>query len=259
MKKLLLMLFCVLMTMALVGCGNTKKSEQPKTNKVLQVVTDSNYPPFEYFDKKRGIKTGFDLELMEAIGKKMGYDKVEFIDAPFGEVMSNVKRNKFPLAIAAITVTEERKANYAFSDIYAKDGMKIVVKKDSKIGDQLSALEGKTVAALKDTATAHMVQKYGKAKEVKLFDNTEDTFKAVQAGKLDALVTDKLVADFYLTNGYGKDLKAGGPAVLNETGMAIAASKGNQKMIDEVNKALKEVKRSGEYKKIYESYFGNIK
>ena len=77
MKKLVVFLLCVMFAMVLAGCGGTTKEKTAE--KVLKVATDANFPPYEYYQEKTKVHTGFDIGLMNALAKEMGYTKVEYI------------------------------------------------------------------------------------------------------------------------------------------------------------------------------------
>lgn len=87
--------------------------------------------------------------------------------------------------------------------------------------------------------------------------DTEAGIKLVAEGKADALVASKIVASFFITHNYGAKVKFAGETVLDKDKYGMAVANGNQELVKKVNEALKEVKRSGEYKNIYSSYFGN--
>ena len=68
MRKFLILISCLLIGLAMSGCGNKTVTEK----NVLYVATTANFPPFEYFQSNSGIHTGFDIELMRELGKNLG-------------------------------------------------------------------------------------------------------------------------------------------------------------------------------------------
>ena len=76
MKKILMLMFCVVMALALAGCGGSKEKEAARAGKVLKVATDANFPPFEFYQEQSKVHTGFDIALAKAVAKQMGYEKV---------------------------------------------------------------------------------------------------------------------------------------------------------------------------------------
>jgi len=98
----------------------------------LVVATDATFPPFEIVDEQTKELTGFDIELMRAVAAKAGFE-VEFVNLPFDPMLAGVIDCQYDAAIAAITITDERKAQMSFSSPYINAGQIVVVAADSKI------------------------------------------------------------------------------------------------------------------------------
>ena len=256
MKKLLVLMFSVFMLLALVGCGGQEKKAEKAPAKVLRVATDANYPPFEYYQSRTAVHTGYDVDLMNALGKAMGYDKVEFSNVAFGSIDNVLASKKADVAIAGITINEERKAKMAFSDPYIKDGLKIIVDIKGNMGDDAKALAGKKVAVEKSSTAWEFVKKNGQAKEIIALDDNETVIKAVHAGVADCAVMSQLVGKYYITNGFGKDVKFAGEAKLDEEVYGIALAKDNKELQAKLNKALADYKKTPDHKKLVVTYFG---
>src|SRR6476660_2344265 len=96
----------------------------------LTVGSDIPYPPFE--QGKPGEYTGFDIELMEAIGEKIGRAP-EFQDTSFETIFRDVQQGKFEAVISAATITEEREKAVDFSNPYYLSEQAVLVKEGSEI------------------------------------------------------------------------------------------------------------------------------
>lgn len=257
MKKVLMLMFCVIMALAMAGCGGgEKKTETQAAVKVLKVATDANFPPFEYYQEKSKAHTGFDIDLMNAVAKEMGYEKVEFVNVEFKDIFNGLSEKKYDAAIAGITITPERERVAEFSEPYVEDGYKIIVSKKAAPSDDFSSLEGKTVAAEEGSYALEMVKSNTKNAKIIPVHDTEAGIKLVADGKADALVVSKIAASFFIANNYGEKVRFAGDKVLYADKIGIAVARGNKELEKKINEALKEVKRSGEYNKIYSSYFG---
>lgn len=257
MKKVLMLMFCVIMALAMAGCGGgEKKAETSAAGKVLKVATDANFPPFEYYQEKSNAHTGFDIDLMNAVAKQMGYEKVEFVNVDFKDIFDGLNEKKYDAAIAGITITPERERIAEFSEPYVEDGYKIVVGKKAAPGDDFASLEGKTVAAEEGSYALDMLKSNTKTAKIVPVHDTEAGIKLVADGKADALIASKIAASFFIANNYGDKVRFAGDKVLYADKIGIAVARGNSELEKKMNDALKEVKRSGEYKKIYSSYFG---
>ena len=99
-----------------------------KTTKVT-VATDATFPPFETVDEATKELTGFDVELMNAVAEAAGME-IEWVNTPFDSVIAGVSECQYDMAIAAITITDDRKAAMLFSDPYVDAGQIVVVRKD---------------------------------------------------------------------------------------------------------------------------------
>ena len=257
MKKILMLMFCVVMALALAGCGGSKEKEAAPAGKVLKVETDANFPPFEFYQEQSKVHTGFDIALTKAVAKQMGYEKVEFVNVHFKDILTGLQDKKYDMAVAALSITPERARQVDFSEAYAEDGYKVIVNKNAQLGDDFAALAGKTVAAEEGSYAEKLVKAQANgAKVIPVYD-TEAGIKLVADGKADALVASKIVASFFITHNYGDKVKFAGETVLHGDKYGMAVARGNQELQKKVNEALKEIKRSGEYKNIYSSYFGN--
>ena len=257
MKKILMLMFCVFMALALAGCGGSKEKEAAPASKVLKVATDANFPPFEFYQEQSKVHTGFDIALTKAVAKQMGYEKVEFVNVHFKDILTGLQDKKYDMAVAALSITPERERLVDFSEAYAEDGYKVIVNKNARLGDDFAALAGKTVAVEEGSYAEKLVKAQANgAKVIPVYD-TEAGIKLVADGKADALVASKIVAGFFITHNYGDKVKFAGETVLYADKYGMAVARGNEELQKKVNEALKEIKRSGEYKNIYSSYFGN--
>lgn len=257
MKKILMLMFCVFMALALAGCGGSKEKEAAPAGKVLKVATDANFPPFEFYQEQSKVHTGFDIALTKAVAKQMGYEKVEFVNVHFKDILTGLQDKKYDMAVAALSITPERERLVDFSEAYAEDGYKVIVNKNSQLGDDFAALAGKTVAAEEGSYAEELLKAQANGAKVIPVHDTEAGIKLVADGKADALVASKIVAGFFITHNYGDKVKFAGETVLHGDKYGMAVAHGNQELQKKVNEALKEIKRSGEYKNIYSSYFGN--
>mgnify|MGYP004569129271 CR=1 FL=1 len=257
MKKILMLMFCVVMALALAGCGGSKEKEAASAGKVLKVATDANFPPFEFYQEQSKVHTGFDIALTKAVAKQMGYEKVEFVNVHFKDILTGLQDKKYDMAVAALSITPERARQVDFSEAYAEDGYKVIVNKNAQLGDDFAALAGKTVAAEEGSYAEELLKAQANGAKVIPVHDTEAGIKLVADGKADALVASKIVAGFFITHNYGDKVKFAGETVLHGDKYGMAVARDNQELQKKVNEALKEIKRSGEYKNIYSSYFGN--
>lgn len=103
-------------------------------NGTLVVATNAAFPPYEYYEN--GEVVGIDMELIQAIGDKLGL-KVKIEDIEFDSIINAVSSHKADVGIAGMTMTEERLKSINFSDSYVTTKQAIIVKDDSLSGDSL--------------------------------------------------------------------------------------------------------------------------
>lgn len=256
MKKYMLLGVCAALALAVAGCGSSDSRTQAGM-KVLRVATDTNARPYNiYLDESKEHK-GFDVELMDALAQKMGYDKVEYVNVECKDLLVGLNQRKYDAAIAGITITRRGRQMVDFSDSYADAGLKVVVPTASVGGEGAAFMKGKVVAGRAGGTGVEMARRVNAAEIIEVGD-IEDALKLVVAGKADCAVAEGTAMGFFLNNGYGEKLKFAGSEELNYANMGIAVGKGNKELLDRINVALAEVRESGAYKKVYDSYFKNI-
>lgn len=246
----LLVLLVFVLAAGLAGCG--QQSSQTSA-KVLKVGAETTFPPFEFQDEKTKEYVGFDMDIVKAIGKQMGYE-VKIQSMGFDGLIPALEASQIDVIASAMTITEERAKKVAFSQPYYKSGLSIVVKNDNTAIKSFKDLEGKRIAVQIGTTGGDEAKKIKDA-TVREFNSTSEAFLELKAGGVDAVVNDRPVNEYYLAQGGSKDAKAVGE-LLNAEEYGIAMSKKNKELTDKVNKAFEEIKKNGEYEKIYVKWFG---
>ncbi|SDF62388.1 basic amino acid ABC transporter substrate-binding protein [Sporolituus thermophilus] len=246
------------LTLGLAGCGQQKQQgqNQAAAPKVLKVGAETTFPPFEFQDEKTKEYTGFDVDLMKAIGKQLGYE-VQIASMGFDALIPALEAGQIDVIASAMTITDERAKKVNFSKPYYKSGLTIVVKADNNTIKSFKDLEGKRIAVQIGTTGAEEAKKIKDAK-VREFNSASEAYMELKAGGVDAVVNDKPVNDYYLAQGGAKDAKTVGD-ILQAEEYGIATAKKNTELANKINQALDELKKNGEYDKIYQKWFGQTK
>jgi ABC-type amino acid transport substrate-binding protein len=262
-KTRLAALFAVLLlalaSVAVAGCGGGddttssgggvgETSAESGGGEPLTVGSDIPYPPFE--QGKPGNYTGFDIELMEAVAEKMGR-KAEFQDTSFETIFRDVAQGKFEAVISAATITEEREKAVDFSNPYYLSEQAVLVKEGSDV-KSLEDLDGKTVAAQQGTTGLELAKEKLGGSEIRPYPEGPDAVNALKAGTVEGVVIDAPVAQNAVEKSGGVEIAEKVPT---EETYGIAVAQGDTELLDEINKALKEVEQDGAYKTIYEKWF----
>ena len=259
MKKLLILMMTVICAVAMLaaGCGGDKKeAKKAEPAKVLRVGTEPTFAPFEF--QKEGSKDydGFDMDLARAIGKQIGA-KVEIVNMGFDALIPALNANNIDLIAAGMSITDERKKAITFSDPYYTSGLIIMVNKDNKEIKSDKDLEGKRIAVQSGTTGEKKARSIKNAKVTAFNTNTEAAMELKNKG-VDAVINDSPVVGYYLAQGGNKTAMTVGE-VMEAEQYGLAVKKGNDKLAADVNKALAELKKNGEYDKIYKTWFGEVK
>ncbi len=258
MKKLLLILSCLMLMLLAAGCGG-RQAANSNAGKFLRVATDANFPPYEYYQEKSDAHTGFDIDLINALARQMGYDGVHFVNVEFSKILPGLEAKQYDLAIAGITISPERAQRVAFTVPYLDAGFKIIVPQGSAIGDTLDSLQGQRVAVENGSASMVLVQQYGKARAVLPQRSTEAALQCVVEGRADCMVVSKMTGAFFLnTSSRYHSLKFAGDDFLGRADVAIAVHRDNAQLVQALNAALAQYKKSSDYDRLYKTYFGNI-
>ena len=253
-KLFLTAALCLGATFALTGCGGEQPSAEP-VDKTLKIGSSVNFDPFEFPSEKDGEYLGFDIDLIQAIGKELGRE-TEIQNINFEELITALDDKKIDAAISAMTITDERKAKADFSDPYFTAGMSIVVKRDNREINSFDDLAGKRIAVQKGTIAAEKAKQVPNA-EVTEFDTVLACLRTLNAGTSDAVINDKPVNDYVILRDSIPDLRTL-PEQLDVGDYGIAVAKGNDRLLKDINRALKKLKESGEYDQIHDRWFGSV-
>jgi glutamine transport system substrate-binding protein len=218
----------------------------------LKVATDTNFPPFEFKDET-GKHTGFDVELWDAIAKKIGVE-YELLPMDFNGIIPGLQTNQLDVGIAGMTIKPERAKVVSFSDGYYKAGLLILVRKDDDSIKGLDDLKDKVVATKLATTSADFVKETAKPKETKLFPNNDAMFLELMSGGADAVVFDSpVIADFMRKAGKDKVKVVGTMHQGQSYGIAFPKE---SELPSKVNAALKALREEGAYAALYRKWFG---
>lgn len=255
MKKLLLLMMTVIAAVAMLaaGCGGGDKKE---TAKVFRVGTEPTFAPFEFQEEGSKEYAGFDMDLARAIGKQMGYEKVEIVNMGFDALVPALNAGNVDMVAAGMSITPDRQKAVNFSDPYYTSGLIIMVNQDNDTIKSVKDLEGKRIAAQIGTTGDNKARSIADAVVTSFNTNTEAAMELTNNG-VDAVINDSPVVGYYLAQGGNKTAKTVGD-VMEAEKYGLAMKKGNDQLTADVNKALAELKKNGEYDKLYQKWFGEV-
>jgi polar amino acid transport system substrate-binding protein len=220
----------------------------------LTTCTHLPYPPFQ--SEIDGKVQGFDVSLIDLVAKDLGV-KQQIVDTPFENFKTGAFLNsgQCDLAAAGMTITAERRKNVDFSDPYFNATQAVVVNRSSGITSlaDVKAKGGKLGAQAQTTG-----EDYAKKKgfDPVSFESSDAVLNGLRTGQVQAVIIDYPVAQGWLKN--KADAKAFKLADNINTGeqYGFTVKKGNTRLLAAINKAIKEAKADGTYKKLYEQWIG---
>jgi polar amino acid transport system substrate-binding protein len=242
LSKLLALMLCLVAVRA-----EARTWEEIQKDGKIIVASEGAFPPFNYFEGPT--LTGFEIDLAEALAKKMGV-KIQWQALAFDALLAGLKQDRWDMVIASFGITPERSKAVTFTNPHYCSGG-IIVAKDPAIRT-VPDLKGKVVAVQTGTTYLEHVKKIPGIKTVKNFPKDTDARTALVAGRVDAWVTDRFVAKEALDADPGAGLKAGDFVFIEKIAMAV--KKGNASLAEALNKALADLLADGTYAEISKKY-----
>ena len=214
----------------------------------LTMATNATFPPYEMTTDSGDIE-GIDVDTAKAIAEKLGLE-LQIDDMDFDAALLSVQQGKADIAMAGITVTDERKAVMAFSDSYATGIQSIIVPEGSDIASP-DDLAGKKIGTQRGTTGyIYCTDDFGEDSVV-AYDNGLTAVQALNNGQVDAVVIDNAPAQEFVAANPGLKVLETSYA---EEDYAIGMSKDNTALVEAVNAALEELKADGTLQSIVDKY-----
>ncbi|RJF95048.1 glutamine ABC transporter substrate-binding protein GlnH [Noviherbaspirillum saxi] len=216
----------------------------------LTVACDTAFVPFEF---KQGDKyVGFDIDMWDAIAKELGVTyKLQPMD--FNGILPALQTKNVDVALAGITIKDERKKVIDFSDGYYDSGFMLMVAANSPIkgGEDL---KGKSLAIKTGTSAADYAKANFAGTELRQFPNIDNAYLELATGRVDAAMHDTPNVLYYAaTAGKGRVKVVGTQMMAHQYG--IGFPKGSP-LVPKVNAVLAKMKVDGRYSSIYKKWFG---
>ncbi|CAP42584.1 glutamine ABC transporter substrate-binding protein GlnH [Bordetella petrii] len=236
-----------LVGLSLIGAVSTAAAQ----DKELIVATDTAFVPFEF--KQGSTYTGFDIDLWAAIAKELNL-KYKLQPMDFNGIIPGLQTKNIDVALAGITIRDDRKQVIDFSDPYYESGLAILVAANEDAIKSAKDLAGKSVAVKTGTATVDFMKKEVPEAKLRLFPNIDNAYLELATGRVDAAVHDTPNVQYYAnTAGKGRVKVVG--TVKSGDFYGIAFPKGSD-LVAKVNQALATLKSNGQYDAIYTKWFG---
>ncbi|WP_027086473.1 amino acid ABC transporter substrate-binding protein [Cohnella panacarvi] len=217
----------------------------------LRIGTEGTYAPFTYHDAS-GKLTGFDVEIAEEISKRLGV-KPEFIETQWDGIIAGLEADRFDAIFNEVSIREDRLEKYDFTEPYIVSKAVLLVREDNTDIKKLADLKGKKSAQSLTSNLADIARANGA--EIVSVDGFNQAIDLLMSRRVEATINDNLS---YL------DLKKQKPdislKVVDETSEASRSAamllKGNEPLVQAMNKVLADMHSDGTYLRISDKYFG---
>ena len=256
MKKAISCCLGLAMAISLVGSFTSMAEEQTALARIqesgkLVVATDAAWPPFEYMEGENVV--GADLDIAADIAESLGVE-LEIVNTAFDSLSMYLENGEADLAIAAITVTEDRKEAMEFSEPYCDSYQYIVVKEDNEDVKTIDDLAGYIIGVHLGTTGDFLASDEvdmgvlaGTGASVQQYKDLTVAAMGLNAGDVQAIICDKLLAENLCTVNEGlkcfEATYADGSSTLEQ--YAVAAAKGETDLIEKVNEVVIPLKEDG--------------
>lgn len=239
------------LTLVLFGCGSkTATNDNGDGAKKKYIVgTDATYAPMEYMDKDGNI-VGIDIDVVKALAEELDIE-IEFKNVGWEPLFPAVDSGEVDFAVSSITINDERKESYDFTDPYYSANQLILVPEDSSV-TKFADLKDKRVAVQINT-TGHIVTR-------ELLGDTSSKIVATESmplaigemvnGNADAAIGDNAVIIDYKKNNPNVKLKTVEDSAFEKEYYGLMVKKGNTELIELLNDGIAKLKKSGKLKEI---------
>lgn len=252
MKKRLSLIPFIALLFSLFVIGKSTVAADETT---YEIGTDITFAPFEFQNEDKEY-VGIDIDLLKAIAKDQGF-QVNLRPLGFDTSIQAVQSGQVAGMIAGMSITDERKQSFDFSDPYFESGIQMAVKAEDDSIKSYKDLKGKAVAAKVSTESATFLEKNQKkyGYTIKTYDDANGVYGALKNGTVQAIFDDYPVIGYAVTK--GEDLKlVGEPEKGSVYGFAVKKGK-NQELLKKFNAGLKKLKDNGEYQAILDRYIAS--
>ena len=249
MKKLTAILLALTMILSLTAFAAAEGIETIEPGK-LTISTSPDFPPFEYTDDNENI-VGLEPDIMNLICEKIGLELV--IDAmDFDSALLAAQQGKSDAVVSGVTVTEDRKLVYDFTNTYITITQGIVSKEANNV--TMDTLKDQTIGVQRGT-TGHIYAEddFGEDSVV-AYDPYTTVFQALMNDQVSCILMDDAVAKAYVAQNPGLVLNV---STYEPENFAFGISKGNTALLDAVNKALDELIADGTVQKLIDQYMAD--
>ncbi|MGB6178113.1 amino acid ABC transporter substrate-binding protein/permease [Carnobacterium sp.] len=251
-----LFITAIIMILGLFLTAVNPQSASAKTKEGKYIIgTDVTFAPFEYQDAD-GNYVGIDMDILKAIAEDQGFE-YEVKPLGFSASLQALETNQVDGMIAGMSITDERKATFDFSEPYFESGVVMAIAESDESIKSYEDLAGKTVAVKTGTTGSAFAETLQKDIDFKIntFEDSANMYEDVQAGNSDAAFEDYPVMGYALKNERLKLKTPLDPEPGDKYGFAVNKNT-NPELLEMFNAGLINIRANGKYQEILDTYIG---
>lgn len=253
--------------LALAACGNdsAEPTSEPTAEETsggvsleqvqesgLTVGTEGTYRPFTFHEGGSGDLTGYDVEIIEAVGEKLDID-IQFQETQWDAMFAGLDAGRFDVIANQVSITEERQQNYLFSEPYTVSNGVIVTLADNDEISSFDDLDGKTTAQSLTSNWYELATESGA--NVEGVEGWAQAVALLEQGRVDATINDKLTFLDYQTTEDNENIKIAAETD-DHSYAGFIFRQGSETLVEAFDEALAELAEEGTLTEISEKYFG---
>jgi polar amino acid transport system substrate-binding protein len=219
---------------------------------VLVIAAHSDYPPYEYFDSLDREFKGFTVDILNALARQMGV-KVEYRRLSKIAGLSALGEGKVD-GVLGVAYSIERDGYLDFTRPLCTISDVIFVREDTQDIDSIVDLGGRTVAVDRNDLIGDVLQRHENVHLVPT-DSYENALELLERGDVAAFAGSRLTGQYLINRQGPRNVKIVGSPI-HQVGYSIAVGEENHVLVSRLEKALSAIEESGEYDRIFETWFG---
>lgn len=245
----------MILSIGLTGCNKDSGDSLERVMKEgkLTVVGSGGYPPFNYIADD-GSVIGFDVDTGKEIAERLGVE-LDYVTSDWDGLTEGLISGRYDGILGSMAITYDRQKVVNFTTPYYYSGAQLVVRKDSGITEP-SDMDGKTIAVATGTNFVRDAEDLGA--EPSLYQDDNATLMELVSGRVDGVITDRLVAINAMAGIQGGDELELCGEILRLEEMAIAINKKDVTLLEKINEILEEMHEDGTMSAISEEWFDGI-
>ncbi len=234
------------------SCTRDDKStlEKIMDKNVLTVVGSGGYPPFNFYNEQDEV-VGFDVDTGLAIAQELGVI-LNYETSAWDGLIDGLKSGHYDAILGSMAITEDRLKEVSFTVPYYYSGAQLIVRVDAGISNPMDML-GKDIAVATGTTFADDVISLGG--NPVFYEDDNQTLAELLAGRVDGVITDRLVAIQGMKSMIGGDQLMMVGDLLRTEQMALAVRKTDEELLEKLNEIINELHWSGRMIEISQKWF----